>query len=78
MKKLALTYRMTVTIPLISPFIIDSYLGFRRVLSVFKRLRAEVDKNVLYRCKRFVKDKNIDNHGFMEFDTDAPIGELRM
>ena len=78
MKNIRATYQITAMIPLISPLNLDSYLGFRHILNVCKRLRAEVDKNVLYRCKRFVKDSNIDNHGFMEFDTDAPNGELRI
>ncbi|HMT77064.1 MAG TPA: hypothetical protein PKA44_05085 [Saprospiraceae bacterium] len=64
-------------IPLISPLIFDSYLGFRRVLSVCKRLKTEVDKSVLNGYKRLVKDSNIDNQGFMEFGTVAPMGELR-
>lgn len=34
-------------------------------------------RRVLIGYKRLVKDSNIDDQGFMEFDTDAPIGELR-
>jgi len=69
---------MIAMIPLISALNIDSYLGFRHILNVCKRLKAEVARRVLNGYKRLVKDSNIDNHGFMEFDTVAPIGELRI
>ena len=72
------TYLKTAMIALIIPLIIDSFLGFRPMLNVCIRLRAEVTRRVLNGYKRLVKDSNIDNHGFMEFDTVAPIGELRI
>lgn len=65
-------------IPMISPLIIDSYFGFSSLLNVYKRLKTEVARCVLKGLKRFVKDSNIDNHGFMEFCTVAPLGELRI
>ncbi len=65
-------------IPLISPLNVDSYLGFRCILSVCKRLKTEVARRVLNGYKCLVKDSNIDDQGFMEFDTVAPIGELRI
>lgn len=68
---------MIAMIALISPLIIDSYLGFSQMLSVCKRLKTEMARRVLIGYKRLVKDSNIDDQGFMEFDTDAPIGELR-
>ena len=55
-------------IPLVSPLIKDAHFGFRHVLSVCKRLMTEVARSVLNGYKRLVKDSNIDNQGFMEFD----------
>jgi hypothetical protein len=37
-----------------------------------------VARRVLNGYKCLVKDSNIDDQGFMEFDTVAPIGELRI
>jgi len=76
-KKLALTYRLPAIIHLISPLNIDFFLGFRRLLNVCKRLKTEVVRRELNGYKCLVKDSNIDNLGFMDFETVAPIGELQ-
>ncbi|MBK8109933.1 MAG: hypothetical protein IPK46_06145 [Saprospiraceae bacterium] len=78
MKKDSPTYLMAAIIPLIGPLIIDFHFGFRHVLSVCKRLKAKVFKRVVNEYKRLIKYSNIENNGFMEFDTVAPIGGLRI
>ena len=78
MKKTPPTYRMTAMISLISPLNIDSYLGFRHILSGWKRLKAQVFKCVINEYKRLVEDSNIKSQGVMKFDKVAPIGELRI
>lgn len=44
------------------------------MLNVCKRLKTEVARRVLNRYKRLVKESNIDNQGFMEFDAVERIG----
>ena len=78
MKKLTLAKQLDAMIPLINPLIKDCHIGFGYILSVCKRLRTEVARRVLNGYKRLVKDSKIYNHGFMEFDTVASIGELRI
>ena len=77
MKNIRATYQITAMIPLISPLNLDSYLGFRHILNVCKRLKTEVVRRELNGYKCLVKDSNIDNLGFMDFETVAPIGELQ-
>ena len=76
MKKLSLVQQLDAMIPLIWQMFKDSHHGLNHVLIVCKRLKTEVARRVLHGYKRLVKDRNIDNQGFMEFDTVAPIGEV--
>ncbi len=44
------------------------------MLNVCKRLMTEVARSLLNGYKCLVKDSNIDNQGFMEFDIIVPKG----
>ena len=53
------------------------HLEYNLHINIYNRLNTKVCKRVLNGYKRLVKDSNIDNQGFMEFGTVAPMGELR-
>ena len=77
MKNAPPAYRMTGMIHLISPLIIDSYLGFRRILSGCKRLKMEVVRRVLNGYKCLIENNSTDNHRFIKIISVATMGELR-
>lgn len=64
-------------IPLISPLIVDSYLGFKHILSGCKRLKAQVSKCIIDEYKRLVEVMISENLFFMIIFRVEPIGEMR-
>jgi len=67
---------MTAMISLISPLNIDSYLGFRHILSGWKRLKAQVFKCVINEYKRLVEVMIFDNQLFMKIIQVTAKGEV--
>lgn len=65
-------------IPLISPLIIDSNLGFRHMINVCKRLKTEIERRVLNGYKCLTEDNGTDNHRFIKIFSFPPIWELRI